>query len=224
MPIKVSLGAATALSADESLEQAFKRADDFMYRSKLLNRTSSRNQILSALMAALEEKDYLAYGHGERLKNICAKIGEKLGLSLQQMADMNLLAEVHDIGKVAVPDNVLFKNTPLTEEEWSIIRQHPEKGYRIAISSPDLAGIADLILEHHERWDGKGYPLGLKGEQIPVECRILAIADAFDAMTSERPYRKPLSKEEALEEIKKNAGTQFDPELVKVFIAVMEAE
>lgn len=222
LPIKASLGVATALSPDEPLVQVFKRADDFMYRNKMLNRAGLRHNILNALMATLAEKDYLTCGHAERLKDICLKMGENLKLSYQQMNDLALLAEIHDIGKVSVPDSILFKSAPLTEKEWDIIRQHAEKGYRIALSSPDLAAIADLILKHHERWDGTGYPLGLKGEEIPLECRILAIADAFDAMTGERPYRKPMTCKEALEEIKRNAGSQFDPYLVEVFLSIME--
>ena len=167
-----------------------------------------------------KEKDYLTAGHAERLKEMCLKMGEKLWLSPRQMADLALLAQVHDLGKVAVPDSILFKKGPLTEEEWEVMRQHPEKGYRIALSSPALAGVADLILKHHERWDGKGYPLGLRGEEIPVECRILSIADAFDAMTGGRPYLKPRSKEEAVAELKKCAGSHFDPHLVDVFVSL----
>jgi HD-GYP domain-containing protein (c-di-GMP phosphodiesterase class II) len=118
------------------------------------------------------------------VQKLCRRLGEKIGLSLQQLVNLSLLAQVHDLGKVGIPDQILFKRGPLTEKEWEVMRQHPEKGYRIALSSPDLAGIADLILKHHEKWDGTGYPLGLKGEDIPIECRVLALADAFDAMCS----------------------------------------
>ena len=114
-----------------------------------------------------------------------------------------LLAKVHDLGKVGIPDHILYKKGSLNEDEWKIMRKHTEKGHRIASASSDLQGIADLILKHHERWDGKGYPLGLKGFEIPIECRILAVVDAFDAMTSERPYKKPKSEKRALEELKK---------------------
>ncbi|OIQ60561.1 cyclic di-GMP phosphodiesterase response regulator RpfG [Moorella thermoacetica] len=220
LPLHLSLGAATCRSAAESLEETFKKADDLMYRNKLLNGAGARNQIVGELLAALKEKDFITAGHAERLQELCRKTGEKMGLSPRQMADLALLAQVHDLGKVAIPDSVLFKKEPLTGEELEVIRQHPEKGYRIALSSPDLTGVADLILMHHERWDGKGYPRGIKGEAIPVECRILAIVDAFDAMTSERPYRKPMTREEALAELKRGAGSQFDPRLVEVFLSL----
>lgn len=221
LPLSVSFGIATAYNSEELLKQAYKRADDLMYREKLYLGTSARNKIVNALLAALSERDHLTEGHGRHLQHLCRTLGEKMGLSRQQLANLALLAQVHDIGKVSIPDRILFKRGPLTEEEWEIMRQHPEKGYRIALASPDLAGIADLILKHHEKWDGTGYPLGLKGEEIPIECRILAIADAFDAMTSDRPYRKAKTVEEALEEIRRCAGTQFDPELVKVFLQVI---
>ncbi|WDU82776.1 HD-GYP domain-containing protein [Caloramator sp. Dgby_cultured_2] len=129
---------------------------------------------------------------------------------------------MHDLGKVAISDDILNKREPLTDEEWEILKSHPEKGYRIAVSSPELAGIADLILKHHERWDGKGYPLGLKGEEIPVECRILAVVDAYDAMTNSRPYNIVKTHEEAIEEIKRCSGTQFDPKIANVFLEVFE--
>ena len=134
---------------------------------------------------------------------------------------MALLARVHDIGKLGIPDAVLFKPGPLSNEEWEIMRQHPEKGYRIALATPELAGVADLILKHHERWDGSGYPLGLKGEEIPLECRILAIMDAFDAVVNERCYRKAKTLAEAMEEIRRCAGTQFDPRLADLFLQMV---
>jgi HD-GYP domain-containing protein (c-di-GMP phosphodiesterase class II) len=172
-------------------------------------------------MAALEERDFITSGHAHRLEDLCVRLGRQVKLSSSQLSDLNLLAQVHDLGKVGIPDNILFKPGPLNDQEWEIMQQHPEKGYRIAQSTSDLAGIADLILKHHERWDGKGYPLGLAGDEIPIECRILAIADSFDAMTNDRPYRKAISVEESLEELKQCAGSQFDPELVDIFVHMM---
>ncbi|MGB9663029.1 MAG: diguanylate cyclase, partial [Moorellaceae bacterium] len=218
LPLSVSFGLATAYNSEELLKQTYKRADDLMYREKLYLGTSARSKIVNALLTALAERDHLTEGHGRRLQYLCRILGEKMGLSPQQLANLSLLAQVHDIGKVGIPDKILFKKGPLTEEEWEIMRQHPEKGYRIALASPDLASIADLILKHHERWDGTGYPLGLRGEEIPIECRILAIADAFDALTSDRPYRRAGTVEEALQEIRRCAGAQFDPRLVEIFL------
>ena len=142
------------------------------------------------------------------------KMGELKGLPASQLDNLALLAQVHDLGKVGIPDKILFKKGPLNDKEWEIMRSHPEKGYRIAVSSPDLSGIAQLILKHHERWDGKGYPLGISGNEIPIECRILAIVDAYDAMTNDRPYSKAKTEQEALSELLKCSGSQFDPDLV----------
>lgn len=224
LPLSLSIGLATTESPEQTLEETLKMADDLMYRDKLYHRTSSRNKIVESLLAALAERDRIADGHAARLLDLCQKLGKKAGLSTKQQIDLALLAQVHDLGKVGIPDNILFKPGPLTEKEWEVMRLHPEKGYRIAQSAPDLSGIAELILKHHERWDGKGYPLGLKGEDIPVECRILAIVDSFDAMTNDRPYKKGLKKDEALEEIIKYAGTQFDPNLVDMFLELFKEE
>ncbi len=221
-PLSLSIGVATAKKPGRLVVDTYKEADDLMYREKLHKGASVKERIIRALVASLEEKDYIAQGHAERLEDLCRRVGEKLKLSPDKLSNMALLAWVHDIGKADLPDEILLKNGSLTEEERKLIQQHPEKGYRIALSSPAHAAIADLILKHHERWDGTGYPLGLKGEEIPVECRILVIADAFDAMTNPRSYRKTKSRREAIAELQKNAGTQFDPHIVEIFLSVIE--
>ena len=131
---------------------------------------------------------------------------------------MMLFAMLHDIGKVGINDAILRKQGPLTNEEWLEMRKHPEIGFRITQNNVDLAPISEYILSHHERWDGKGYPRGLAGEEIPILSRILAVVDAFDAMTNKRIYRVPVSPEEAAAEIMRNAGTQFDPRIARVFV------
>lgn len=221
MPLGLSVGLATASSPEKSLHEVYHLADDLMYRDKLYRSTKARNKSVQALLAALDERDYITQGHAKRLESLCRRMGEAVTLSSNQLADLALLAQVHDLGKVGIPDKILFKKGPLTDEEWKIMHLHPEKGYRIAITSPDLADVADLILRHHEKFDGSGYPLKLKGEDIPIECRILAIVDAFDAMTNDRPYSKAKSKEEAIEEIKNSAGTHFDPRLVEIFLSLV---
>lgn len=132
-----------------------------------------------------------------------------------------LLAKVRNLGKMDIPERILSKEGPLTDEKWRIMRRHPEIGYRIALSAANLSPVADLILKHHERWDGSGYPLRLKGEESPVECRIVAIVDAYDAMISRRLYRKVMSSKKALEELKRCAGSQFDPKLASLFLTVV---
>jgi HD-GYP domain-containing protein (c-di-GMP phosphodiesterase class II) len=145
-------------------------------------------------------------------------------LSAKELDGLSLLAVLHDIGKVGIRESVLQKPGPLTPEEWEEMKKHPEIGYRITQNIPELAAVAEYILYHHERWDGKGYPRGLKGEEIPLLCRILAVADAYDAMTSDRTYRKAMSREEAIAEIKRNAGTQFDPIVADNLINMLAKE
>ncbi|MGB4131076.1 MAG: HD-GYP domain-containing protein, partial [Tepidanaerobacteraceae bacterium] len=152
------------------------------------------------------------------------KLAKMLNMNQRQIDDIKLLAMFHDIGKVGVPDKILFKKGPLTHEERLRMQRHTEIGHRIAVSSPELAHISDWILMHHEWWDGNGYPLGIKGEEIPIECRILAIVDAYDAMTKSRPYRPAMSHVEAVAELIRCAGTQFDPYLVDLFVKVLEEE
>jgi HD-GYP domain-containing protein (c-di-GMP phosphodiesterase class II) len=192
-----------------------------MYQNKLLKTASTKNNLVKTLMKALEAKDYITEGHAERMDELAAKMGEALKLSQSQTDRIQLLTKFHDIGKVGIPDSILKKPSSLNEDEWKVMKTHAAIGERIALASSELKDISYLILQHHEKWDGTGYPLGAKGEEIPIECRILSIVDAFDAMTNDRPYRKALSTEYAMLEIKKCSGAQFDPSLVEVFQRVV---
>lgn len=216
--IDLSLGCSTKNTADDNIELVIKAAEDHMYKRKLLEHRSFHSTILSSIRATVFERSQETEEHARRLIEMTRKVGMELNLTQIELDELELLAALHDIGKVGIEDRILNKTGKLTNEEWSDMRKHPEIGYRIAMSSPDLVSIAEYILCHHERWDGKGYPQGLKGEEIPLLSRILAVADVYDAMTQDRPYRRAMSKEEAAAEIKKNAGSQFDPEIVRVFI------
>ncbi|MDI6711076.1 MAG: PocR ligand-binding domain-containing protein [Bacillota bacterium] len=221
VPLSLSIGLATTGDPSMNPSDLFKEADNNMYREKLLSSASVRNATVQALMAALEARDFITEGHADRLQHLAGALGRAIGLAESGLANVRLLARFHDIGKVGIPDRILFKPGPLTPEERREMQRHSEIGHRIALSSPVLAPIADLILKHHEWWDGNGYPLRQKGKEIPLECRILAIVDAYDAMTSDRPYREAMPREEAFRELLRCAGTQFDPYLLQKFITTM---
>jgi len=221
-PLSISAGFAVCSDAFVSLRDTFKEADNNMYKEKLHRKLSTRSAIVQTLMKALEARDFITEGHADRIQDLIAQLGRYIGLPEPDINDLRLLAQFHDIGKVGIPDQILFKPGSLNQEEAAEMRRHCEIGHRIALAAPDLAHIADWILKHHEWWNGNGYPLGLKEEEIPLECRILAIADAYDAMTSDRPYRKAMPHAKAMEELERCAGKQFDPLLVKSFINVLE--
>ena len=145
-------------------------------------------------------------------------MGEALGMTEHEIDEIKTVGLLHDIGKIAINENVLNKPGKLTDNEWKEIKRHPEIGYRILSTVNDMLEMAEYVLYHHERWDGKGYPKGLKEDEIPFVSRVIAISDAYDAMTSERSYRSALPEEVVIDELQKNAGIQFDPELVSVFI------
>ncbi|MEW6662849.1 MAG: PAS domain S-box protein [Bacillota bacterium] len=221
LPISLSIGWAVSAAETKNLIDVFKEADNNMYREKLHRSKSAKNAIVQGLMKALEERDYITEGHAERLQELVEGLAMALGLSDRSVADLRLLAQFHDIGKVGIPDRILFKPGALTPAEMAEMQRHCEIGHRIAQAVPDLVPIADWILKHREWWNGQGYPLGLKGEEIPLESRILAITDAYDAMTNDRTYRKALSHEEAVAELEKGASTQFDPSLVSIFLQLL---
>lgn len=199
----------------------FQESDNNMYQNKLLKEASTKNSLVKTLMKALEAKDYITEGHAERMDELATKMGEALKLSQSQIDRIQLLTKFHDIGKVGIPDTILKKPSSLTEDEWKVMKTHSSIGERIALASSELKEISHLILQHHERWDGSGYPMNIIGEEIPIECRILSIVDTFDAMTNDRPYRKALTIESAIEEIIKCSGTQFDPCLVELFQTIV---
>ena len=170
------------------------------------------------------DKRYETEEHASRLKDISLKLGHAVGLSSFEQEELSLLSVLHDIGKIGIPDEILTKPEKLNGDEWTIMRKHSEKGYDLAKSTPGLAGIADFILHHHERWDGSGYPAGLQGEEIPKLSRILSIIDAYDAITHTRTYKPAQSKADALDEIQRCSGSQFDPELTRAFIEIMKQD
>ncbi len=188
--------------------------------------TGTRPSTLSEIYdiaSAVEAKDPYTYGHSKRVNIYAVALAEAIGLSPDEVSALSAAALLHDIGKVGIPDKVLNKKGKLTKEDWETIKAHPKLGANIISSIPRLAPSVNSILYHHERWDGSGYPEGLKGEEIPLEARILAIADSFEAMTAARPYRPALSLEEVITELRQGAGLQFDPKLVEVFIGIIEA-
>lgn len=218
IPISISVGYAICSKPDISIARLYKEADNNMYRAKLQQNQSTRSYLVNALMQTLKAKGLIVEEQTVRLQALMTRLARSISLSERSISDLRLLAQFHDIGKIGIPDGILFKPGLFTEEERCEMQKHCEIGHRIALSSLELAPIADYILKHHEWWNGKGYPFGLKGEEIPLECRILAIADAYEAITSGRLYRQALAHREAVAELKRCAGSQFDPKLVEAFI------
>ena len=219
--LNISVGYAVSNRKAVNLSELFKEADNNMYRLKLSSTISTRNAIMQTLLKGLEIKDFIFEGHTDRIQELVVAMADAIGLAESIIAELRIFARYHDIGKVGISDSILFKTTSLTPEEFAEIKRHCEIGHRIAQSTPDLLPVADWILKHHEWYNGKGYPLGLKGEDIPLECRILSIADAYDAMTNTRPYKEAKTHKEALKELRDCAGTQFDEELVKMFLRIL---
>jgi HD-GYP domain-containing protein (c-di-GMP phosphodiesterase class II) len=175
-------------------------------------------ETVRALAAAIEAKDHYTAEHGDMLANMAIAVGRRLGLGDRALRDVQYAAVLHDIGKIGIPGNILNKPDKLTDEEFAVMAEHTIIGERIISHIDYLAPIAGMIRSAHERWDGRGYPDKLAGERIPVASRILLVCDAFHAMTSDRPYRKAMPEEEALDELRRNAGAQFDPVVVEAFL------
>ena len=178
----------------------------------------TKTLILESLKMSLERKNIETKLHTDRVSSYCIEMAKVLDLSDEMIKNAGMVGILHDIGKVAIADNILLKPGKLTEDEYEIMKTHSEEGYKLACSIPEIKDISKEILTHHERWDGNGYPLGLKDKEIPILSRIVSIADSFDAMTKDRCYSKAKTVEDAILELKRCSGTQFDPYLVNIFI------
>jgi diguanylate cyclase (GGDEF)-like protein/PAS domain S-box-containing protein len=216
--LSVSFGWDTKTAADQAIQDVLKKSEDLMYQKKILSSYSKRNGIIKYILKSLLIKSPREEAHSRRVSEICAEIGQAYAIGDDEIKELRVAGELHDIGKIAVDVAILNKVEPLTDEEWEQIKAHPETGYRLLGSSLEYHTIARCVLAHHERWDGKGYPNGLAGEAIDWKARVLALADAYDAMTSDRPYRPALSEIAAIAEVKAMAGLQFDPDIARTFI------
>jgi diguanylate cyclase (GGDEF)-like protein/PAS domain S-box-containing protein len=214
----ISMGYDTKIRAEQDFSDIIGNAENLMRRSKLLQRKNVRSDLLSTIKDTMLESSHESPEHAERLVKLALALGEELNLSEERLMKLELAAALHDIGTTSIDNNILSKQEELTQDDWAQIRKHPEAGYRIAQATSELMPISEYILSHHERWDGKGYPQGLKGEQIPLISRIITLVDSYDAMTEDRPYRSAMTQQEAISGILRNAGTQFDPKIVKIFI------
>jgi diguanylate cyclase len=216
--VSVSFGFATKMTSDDDTETVFKKAEDTMYHNKLFEGPSIKGRVIDNIIESLNNKSKREEIHSRHVSDLCQRMGEALGLEELKIKELKVFGLLHDIGKIAISDKILNKAEKLDDIEWVEMKSHAETGYRILSTNLDMKEIAEYVLAHHERWDGLGYPKGLKGREIPLPARICSIVDAYDAMISIRSYKSSLGKEVALNELRMNIGTQFDPELVSVFI------
>lgn len=214
----ISLGFAVKTTLKEPFSSVLKTAEEYMYRHKLLEHKSLHSAIISSIKTTMYEKSNETEEHAERMTELARKFGIALGFTDDELVSLELVTALHDIGKISIDQRILDKPGKLNEKEWAEIKKHPDVGYRIALTVPELSHIAEYILCHHEKWNGSGYPQGLSAEEIPLIARVLTIVDAYDAMTQNRSYRKAMPKEDAIAELQNNAGTQFDPRLTRIFI------
>lgn len=218
MILSVSFGLATKYEVNKEITEVYIEAEDQMYRTKLIESNNMKNKTIELIIRTFNEKNEVEKHHAERVSELCKNTATILGLSKDEVEKIKTAGLLHDIGKAGIDDKILSKQGKLDVNEWLQIKRNPEIGYQLLKSSTEFSHISEFVLAHHERWDGKGYPKGLKGEEIPFEARVIAIADAYDAMTNARSYRSPLTSKAAIEELQKNAGTQFDAELVNIFV------
>ena len=219
IPISISLGSAMKEREMDSINEIIKEAERDMYNNKSKNDRINKNRIARSVLSYLrEEYPQEDYSHSEKLYEESLIIANNIGLSDKEKEDLKKLSEYHDIGYIGMEEDYINLDRVLDDDEKEEIRKHPEIGYRIAKLFPDLDRISEDINNHHERWDGLGYPKGLKEEKIPLKARLFKIVDAFVSMIEDRPYRERFEKEDALEIIEENSGSEFDPKLVDIFV------
>jgi len=218
MILSVSFGWATKEDVTTDIASVYIQAEDQMYHHKLSESKSMKRATLKLITKSLYEKNRTEKLHCERVSELCKNIGRALQLSPEDISELGLVGVVHDIGKIGIAEKILSKTGKLETAEWGEIQRHPEIGYQILRSLNEFSHLAEFVLTHHERMDEKGYPRGLQGKEIPLQSRILSIAEAFDVMSSDSSYKGRLSEEAAVTELVKNAGTQFDANLVQVFV------
>lgn len=224
IPISFSIGYSLVNEPGMTLNDIMAYADDRMYMDKLVNRKSNKSGYLKALKNAVKEKSYETSSHDDRIVNIVKIMGTYINLDKEKMDALVLSASLHDIGKIGVSEEIIKKKNPLTESEWKEIKRHPEIGCRIVNGIFPSPLVEEGILHHHERWDGNGYPSGLKGQEIPVIARIITLADSFDTMIQGRRYKKPMKYQDVIDELIRCSGKQFDPEVVEIFLKIIEED
>ncbi|MEI6577925.1 MAG: PAS domain S-box protein [Eubacteriales bacterium] len=219
--LSVSVGYAVKENTFGNMNEIFMQAEDSMYRHKLSESLSMRSKTIDLIMRSLFEKNNREMMHSKRVGEICEALAKAMNFSKDDINQMRIAGLMHDIGKIGISEEVLNKPANLNLNEWNELERHSEIGYRILSSVSEFSKIADYVLEHHEKLDGSGYPRGLRGQAISMQARIITLSDAYDAMTSERPYKKCLSKQQAIDEIKKCSGSQFDPDISKIFVQIV---
>lgn len=214
--LSISFGVASRKKGD-SLVELFRVAEDRMYQSKLIEVPSMRSNAINTIMQTLNEKDNYSEQHVRNVAELAKRLAEFIHLPVSDIKEIHTAGLLHDIGKIIIPTTILNKEGKLDDEEYAVMKSHPEIGFRILNSTAEMRSISKVVLHHHERIDGKGYPQQLRGEEIPLKSRIISVADAYDAMTTYRTYQRTLTKEEALSELQRCSGTQFDATIVTVF-------
>lgn len=222
--ISMSFGYSTKISANENTQTVLKLVEDHLHRNKVYENSSMRTKTINIIMKTLYEKNQREMLHSKRVSEIAKKIGMSMHLNKDVISQIGIIGLMHDIGKIGIDETILNSTQSLSEMEWIEIKKHSEIGHRILSSSDDFSEIAIDVLQHHERWDGNGYPKGLKGHEISLNARIIAIADTYDAMISDRAYRSAFTPENAISEIMRCAGSQFDPEIVEIFKGIPNIE